>query len=72
MRVSNGNNDVGGGGGEEKEGELVHGIRESREISDIDTDYTYKKTDQMRNCILKTWTGYVDVTLIAFIYINCL
>lgn len=45
MRVLNGNNDVGEGGGEEKEGEFVYGIRELREISDIDIDYIYKKID---------------------------
>lgn len=60
------------GRGKRKEGELIHGIRESREISDIGTDDRFKKTDQMRSYILKTWIAYVVATQIAFISINCL
>lgn len=32
-----------------KKGELTHGIREAREISDKASDYRFKRTIQMRN-----------------------
>lgn len=35
------------GRGKRKEEELIHGIRESREINDIGADGRSKKTDQM-------------------------
>lgn len=60
------------GRGKGKEGELIHGIRESKEISDIGIDDRFKKTDQMRSYILKTWVGYVVATQIAFLCINCI
>lgn len=40
-RCSNSNNDI--------DREKRKGIKESREINDIGTDYRYKKTNQMKN-----------------------
>lgn len=55
----------------QKEGEVAREIRESGKISDAGTDCRYKKIEQMSNCMLKTWLGYVDVIQITFIYITC-